>query len=485
MMDYGYLGGQAIKVMIAASNSDLIINLEAFLRDKKIETSLLPTVTNSTECLDRLVDLEPDVLLLELGLVGRPTVDLARDVKKRRPNVAVFIIVCPEDKKDMGFLNQLMGAAGAGLLEWKDSASFQNWLVPMQNAVEVHGAFARGSGADFGHLVAVHSLKGGVGRTLIATNLGASLVHLAQEPADRKRSVLLMDLNWPFGGVETFLNLLPSHSTLDLLPVMDALNKVEIDKALTTYPYLNLRVLTAPLEEERAGFLRDVIEEELFFPQYDGVTDILLRQAQHGKLDLGSDAGDRQRELMVHLLRKAKAKQAIVQLVRKLLVSARRYFDYVVVDVPPVLDELTLEALRNVERILLVCTPDVPSIQAIKTELSLLQYFNVRDEPIRFILNRVRKNNELSSAEIKEIFARNERLSLARDPAQSEFPADREQGSIDRWLGELPDDPKLDSLVNTSTLVVGAPGDIPFAAAVRKLAEALVSEFDTVRAATR
>ena len=442
---------QPIKVMVATTNESLVKALEAFLSGKR-ETRWSGHVRRNSECLERLDDLEPDVLLLEEGLGGSRAVELARDVKIRRPKTAVFTMVQGEEYGNAEYHRQLMNTNVSGVFELTEPYNFQKWIQPMRDAVELLSKIPDKEGLKLGEVIAVHSLKGGVGRTLISANLSASLT-LQNLPTNQKeRQVLLVDLNWPFGGLDTFLNLSPAHSILDLLTVMDSLNRQNIQNATAVHLRQNLRVLVSPLANEQVSYLRDVMEEELFYAEYDGITDGLLDDILTDTQIQLDTSNAMRREVLEHVLRKAKAKQAIVQLVRRLLASAPRYYDYVVVDLPPVINEMTLSALRYANQLLLVCTPDVPAIRALRAELELLPSFGIVDDRVKLILNRVRKGSEISSAEVKALFENRE------------------------WLAELPEEPKLESFVNTSELVVESPRSIPFAVSMRQMATAILNE---------
>lgn len=444
-------GQRPIKVMVAAATDELLQGLDAFVSSKR-EMVWSGAVSRVRECLERLDDWEPDVLLLEEGMGGGSSVEIARSVKQKRPRTAVFVMVRGINYSNADYHRRLMTANASGVFQLVEPLSFQDWIQPMRDAVELLSKIPEKEGAEFGKVIAVHSLKGGVGRTLLAANLAVALTRRQQQTKEAERKVLLVDLNWPYGGIDTFLNLNPTRSSLDLLPVMNSLNRQNIYSATTIYMRPTLRVLAPPLHSEQADYLRDLLEEELFYAEYDGMTDDLLHQVQIANLRLGDQPDDSlRRELLEHVLRKAKAKQAVVQLLRRLLDSAPRYFDYIILDVPSVLDDLSLSALRNADLQLLIATPDVPAIRALRTELDLLANFGFIPERIRLLLNRVRKSSEISPSEIKELFA--------------EW----------NWLPDLPEDPKLESLVNASELAVELPRPTPFATAVYDLAQAILS----------
>jgi Flp pilus assembly CpaE family ATPase len=440
-----------MRVMVAAGQEELKTDLEAFL-DRR-ETRLVGSVTRPRECLERLDDWEPDVLLVEEGMGGIKAVDLTRSVKQKRPKVAIFVMVAGHEYDDPDYHRRLMATNASGVFRLAEPLGFQEWIQPMRDAVELLDKIPETRSKELGRVLALHSLKGGVGRTLVASNLSVALSRHELPAGQDERYVLLWDLNWPFGGVNTFLNLSPGRSTLELLPVMNSLNRQYIMNATVAYLHPSLRILVSPLEQEQGEYLRDVIEEEIFYAEYDGISDDLMTQLQSANVRLGPDSGDTfRRELVEHVVRRARAKQAVVQLVRRLLTSAPRYFDFVVVDLPPVIDEVTLSVLRGADNVLLLCTPDVPAIRALRAELETLPHFGITAERIRLVLNRVRRSAEIRPEEVKILF------------------------DNQRWLAELPEDPKLEPLINPSTLAVEAARDSPFADGVLALTRAILAD---------
>lgn len=90
-----------------------------------------------------------------------------------------------------------------------------------------------------GKLVTVVGSSGGVGATLIATNLAAELAALAQ------RTVTIVDLDYRFGQVATFLDVDPKYTIADLCGSPEALEPQVIGRALTRHD-CGLQVLARP-----------------------------------------------------------------------------------------------------------------------------------------------------------------------------------------------------------------------------------------------
>lgn len=455
MSESAVLRQQPTSVVVVASDQSLINKLDVFLNGNRM-THLIGVIRRwDRDSLDQIEGWEPDVLLVQEGMNEGRAKEIARSVKQSRPDVAIFVMVQGREYDDPDYHRELMATATAGVLKLTDEPerSFPSWISPILEAVELHKHFSAQASGGRGWVLAIHSLKGGLGRTLISASLADTLTRYALSGEERERRVLVLDLDWPFGEMEVFLNLAPAHSTLDLIPVMNSLTRNDIESATTSHLRPNLQALVPCLESEQLDYLQDVLEEDLFSPQYDGVIDDLLGQVRNANVYVGPDPIDApRRDLLDRMLRKAKSKQVVVQLVRQLITRASRYYDYVLVDLPPRIDELTLYALRGADRILLICTPDVPAIRATRTELNVLPRLAVPDERIRLILNRVRRDGEIRSDEVRALFEGRE------------------------WLADIPEDHRIEPLVNTSILATEVPQLTQFAIGIRQLAEAILAD---------
>ena len=90
-----------------------------------------------------------------------------------------------------------------------------------------------------GSVIGIFSPKGGVGKTLLATNLAAAF------GAGHHRKTILLDLNCGNGSADLLLDLDPDRSWIDLVPVRKELTSRHISLAVTEYrPGLDL--LAAP-----------------------------------------------------------------------------------------------------------------------------------------------------------------------------------------------------------------------------------------------
>jgi pilus assembly protein CpaE len=171
----------------------------------------------------------------------------------------------------------------------------------------------------------VFSTKGGVGKSLVATNVGVAL-------ANRGRSVCLVDLDVNSGDVAIMLQLTPNRTVNDLATFNGVIDAEGIESILTRHSD-NLSVVAAPVR---------------------------------------LDSPD----------------QASVEDIGKLLDALRRMVDFVVVDTSGVFDDHALCALDRSDLIVLVGTLDIPSLKALKLATSTLEVLNFPKSTWRFVLNR-------------------------------------------------------------------------------------------------
>lgn len=186
---------------------------------------------------------------------------------------------------------------------------------------------ARGpNGNDRGMVVSVFSTKGGVGKTVIASNVG---VALAGQLGVR---TVLLDLDLQFGDTGIMLQLKPERTIFDAVQSFDRLDASMLKGFLTRHKS-GLDVLLAPLRPEDA----------------ESVTTSRLAQ--------------------------------IIGLLREIA-------DVVVIDTPAAFDDMVLTAIDKSDRVFAVATMDVASIKNTRISLQKLRQLGYDDNLIKLVLNR-------------------------------------------------------------------------------------------------
>ena len=195
-----------------------------------------------------------------------------------------------------------------------------------------------------GQVISFYSGKGGSGRSLVSSTLAQTI------GLDSNSSVLLVDLNLQFGGVETYLDVEHDRSIADLTPVLHELNDNHIRNVTSVEQHSQAEILISPADAE----IGEQITEE-------------------------------------HVAR--------------LLRSARLYYDYILVDLPTDMNSLSFTALEEADRIFYVMTPDSPAMRVLGTVLELFEKIGVDpQERLELLINRKSRDTELSVKDITRHF---------------------------------------------------------------------------------
>jgi pilus assembly protein CpaE len=190
---------------------------------------------------------------------------------------------------------------------------------------------------DQGQVVVVIGAKGGVGSSFLTVNLGAELA-----PVHR---VCAVDLDFSMGDLASMLDLQTTSSMQDLLGNLNRLDERMLAGSVAVHPS-GLHVIAQPLELLENEFLR------------------------------GED-------------------------VLKVLSTAADAYQYLFVDCGGRIDEATRTAATVADLILLVCSPDVPSVKNAWRRLHLLDRQGVDLSRVRLIVNRWDKNPPLNEQDIE------------------------------------------------------------------------------------
>lgn len=204
-----------------------------------------------------------------------------------------------------------------------------------------------------GTVVVVFGCKGGVGATMIATNLAGALLE-----NDEARRVAILDIDPQLGDVPVFLDISASYSWADLLRNLHRLDDELVHRTLVAHPS-GLRVIAQT----------DLEDSEL--------------------LDAAA--------------------------VTKTLGFLRQHYEYIIVDGGCDFHEMTLAALDAADRIALVMTQDVPALKNARRCLGVFRKLGYRADKLKLVVNRYHKRDKLDFDTVADALGAQVDATIAND----------------------------------------------------------------------
>ncbi len=321
-----------------------------------------------------------DLNLFEDCVVLGPSVDqldvfaLAEDMRLRRPSMGVVMI---RRRIDTAILSDALRAGVREVVQERDLAGLAT-AVRRQREIaarlreQVETPEGRENPVRRARVVTVFSAKGGCGKTTLATNLASAIADSG------KGTVALVDLDLSFGDVAIALQLFPTHTIADAVPLGEDLDGPALMSLLTTHRS-GLQALVAPMEPSAA----------------DGID---------------------------------------TSLVVRILDLLRDEFDYVVVDTPPALDDNVLAAFDRSDVVALMATLDIPALKNLKLTLETLELIGYPRDRCKIVLNRSDSKVGLALSEVEKTL---KAPIVAQIPSSRDVPA-----STNRGVAIVSDDPK-------------------------------------------
>jgi pilus assembly protein CpaE len=324
----------------------------------------------------------------KVGAQGFPGLD-ELDGAKFRPGSPVVLVLGPsqasaETLERVGVLLRATTGAGAVLVVEHPSAKLMSLALRsgVNDAIELSdvGPQLAGTLSDLAYrldqelaapparhelgpgarrrafVTSVFSPKGGVGKSVVAVNMAAALARSSGEP------VVVLDLDLQFGDVAVMLRLQPLHTFTDAISAGDLLEETWLRSFLARHDKSGVFVLSAPTSPSEAD-------------QVDAAA--MLRV-----LDL-----------------------------------LRETFAHVVIDTPPHLSEVVLQAVAESDLITFVVAMDVPSVKNARLGLQAFSLLQIPLSKVVLLLNRAGSKVHLAPQDIERVLEMKVDLSLPSDVA--------------------------------------------------------------------
>ena len=334
------------------------------------DIEIIGTAANGQEAIDEARKLQPNIVLMDINMPDMDGITASQEITRVAPMCQV-IMMSVQSEADYLRRSMLAGAMDfltkpftseeltSSIRRVYAMGASRRSAMPVTQVAEPGrpegpaGAQARRRPSG-GKLLLVYSPKGGSGCTTVACNLAIAL----QQATSKK--VALVDGSLQFGDVEVMLNLQGNRTLADVTTRLDELD-FDLLNAMLAPHASGIQVLAAPPSPE----MSETISSD----------------------DL-----------------------------KKVLSMLTKNLDYVVLDTWRFLDDLVLAAMDQADRILLVLTPEIPSIKATKQFFEIAEALSLSLEQVDLILNKVVPRDGIRAEQLENSLQHKILAQIEMDP---------------------------------------------------------------------
>jgi Response regulator containing CheY-like receiver domain and AraC-type DNA-binding domain len=338
-----------IRVLIVDDIAETRENIRRLLQFER-DMEVVGGARNGKEAISMARDTQPHVIIMDINMPDMDGIAATEAVLKELPS-AQIVILSVQSEPD--YMRRAMLAGARDFLPKPPSADelvstirkvgqralTQTAVVPSVQGPGV-SASASPAHAVHGKIIVVYSPRGGVGRTMVSTNLALSL-------QTEDTPTIIVDAALQFGDVAACLNLQTRNSLLDLIEQVGELDSDLVDRIAVHHPS-GLKVVAAPARPEQAE---------------------AVQGAQVSKV--------------IHFL--------------------ATMFHYVVVDTSSALNESTIGAIDSSDVVVLIGAPDLPTIKNLRMFFDLSEALNLTPQKIVLIMNRMDKRFGISAEKVADL----------------------------------------------------------------------------------
>lgn len=323
-----------IKVLLISKIDSTLNAMRNMITDEDI--AVIGESAGGMEALDNIDNLNPDVIIMTIGAGDTDVLSLTERITLNRPRIQVILLA---EFLDVELLQSAISAGARFVTEFpKNAKEFAEYIkkVHQEETSRRDNLREKQNLSWLSQVITIFGAKGGLGKTTLATNLAVKL-------AEKRKKVVLIDLDLQFGDVHIFMDIEPTDTISELVQEYTAPN-IDLVRSYMTVHSSGVHVLCAPKSPEYA---------ELVSPEK----------------------------------------------VKSILSLLRSYYDYVIIDTPPSFSDVTITAIEASSLILFVSGLDISVLKNSKLSISLLQSLQLTDK-IRLIINRA---VDMSSITLKDV----------------------------------------------------------------------------------
>ena len=323
-----------IRVLIAdnATSRESIVKSFEFNN----EVVVVGQANSSEEVLQQAKVVRPDIVLMDIDLPSVGGLAATEILVSEVPSCSVILMSSQFEPND------LRQAMLAGAKDYVVKPFNEDEILQALRRVSAKKQQGRGDTAETeeGKIITVFSTKGGVGKTMLATNLA---VTLAEKNGFK---VAIVDCDLQFGDVSLCLDVMPKASIVDMVTDIEHLDENVLSRYMVSFSE-KLQILPAPFQPEDA--------EKVSARHLNSIFKLLKKQYQ-----------------------------------------------FIVVDSAPIFNDATLTAVDLADLVLVVTAPDLTTTKNVKLCLETLETLGYSEEKVGVVLNRANAEGGLSINEMED-----------------------------------------------------------------------------------
>jgi pilus assembly protein CpaE len=359
---------EKIRILIADDIPETRENLRKLLYFEP-DIEIVGMASDGRTAIEQAKKLQPHIVLMDINMPDMDGITASQEISRAAP-VCQVIMMSVQSEAD--YLRRSMLAGAMDFLTkpftsedlsssihrvYQMGASRRAAMPVMREVTEGASLGPVGTARQVpkgGKLLLIYSPKGGTGCSTVAANLSVALQQVTS------KSVALVDASLQFGDIGALFNLQGNRSIADAVAQIDDLDSVLLS-ALVSPHSSGVRVLAAPAGPETA----ETIKAE----GIKAVLKVMLRE-----------------------------------------------FDYVLVDTWSTLDDVVLTTMDLAARILIVMTPEIPSIKSTKGFFEVAEALKYPLDQIDLILNKVLARDGIRPEQLESSLKHKIQMQLEFDP---------------------------------------------------------------------
>jgi pilus assembly protein CpaE len=359
---------EKIRLLIADDIPETRENLRKLLYFEP-DIEIVGMASDGRTAIEQAKKLQPHIVLMDINMPDMDGITASQEISRVAP-VCQVIMMSVQSEAD--YLRRSMLAGAMDFLTkpftseelsssihrvYQMGASRRATMPAMRDVAEgapLGPAAAAQHRPKGGKLLLIYSPKGGTGCSTVAANLSIALQQVTS------KSVALVDASLQFGDMDALFNLQGLHTIADAVAQIEDLDSMLLTALVSPHPS-GVRVLAAPSGPETAETI---------------------------------DAEDLKAVLKVML----------------------QEFDYVLVDTWTTLDDVVLATMDLANRILVVMTPEIPSIKNTKEFFEVAEALKFPLDHVDLILNKVIPRDGIRPEQLESSLKHKIQMQLDFDP---------------------------------------------------------------------